>query len=83
MDIINEMLLAIENKNGRIKPTHLMYKANLSYKLLKEYTDELITKGMIEKKDEKDKSFFEITKKGREFIYQFRKMIEFKNTFGI
>ena len=47
LELIFDILLAIQNKGGRIKPTHLMYKSNLSHKLLNSYLDELIGKEMI------------------------------------
>ena len=45
LELIFDILLAIQNKGGRIKPTHLMYKSNLSHKLLNNYLQELIEKG--------------------------------------
>ena len=84
MDIINDMLHSIQNKGGRIKPTHLMYKANLSHKLLNTYLDELVGKEMIGKVDGKVGNQYIIIKdKGVEFLNHFRKMKEFQDTFGL
>ncbi|MBI2112675.1 hypothetical protein HYT52_04025, partial [Candidatus Woesearchaeota archaeon] len=47
MELIFDILLAIQNKGGRIKPTHLMYKSNLSHKLLNSYLEELIQKELV------------------------------------
>ena len=83
LEIINEMLLEIQKKGGKIKQTHLMYKANLSYKLLIAYLSELISKGLIKEIIEGNNKFLVLTDRGREFILTFKKMINFKETFGI
>ena len=47
LELVFDILVAIQNKGGRIKPTHLMYKSNLSHKLLNAYLEELIAKEMV------------------------------------
>ena len=47
LELIYDILLAIQNKGGQIKPTHLMYKSNLSHKLLNHYLEELMTKELV------------------------------------
>ncbi len=86
IDIISDILVAIQRKGGRIKPTHLLYKANLSYQLLGDYLDELkgkelLTDEMVGKK--KDKKEIILTDKGYEFIDQYVKMREFQESFGL
>lgn len=83
VDIINEMLLAIMQKGGEIKPTHLMYKANLSYSLMNTYLDELIEKEMVRRQPKKHNTYLLITDKGYHFVEKFRQMKEFERAFGL
>ncbi|RZD32377.1 MAG: hypothetical protein CXT77_00450 [uncultured DHVE6 group euryarchaeote] len=83
IDIINDMLLAIVNKGGTIKPTHLLYKSNLSHTLMKEYIRELISKKLIMEQPEKRGKSFRITDKGRQFSREYKKMKEFQESFGL
>lgn len=83
MDIVNDILLAIVNKGHKIKPTHLMYKSNLSHKLMKMYLDDLMEKGMVEEIKEKKNRYLIITDKGLEFTFKFKKMRDFADSFGL
>ena len=47
LELVFDILSAIQNKGGLIKPTHLMYKSNLSHKLLNNYLDELLGKELV------------------------------------
>lgn len=89
LELIFDILTAIQNKGGRIKPTHLMYKSNLSHKLLNNYLDELIQKELVviqeeymRKKKAATKTVL-ITEKGLGFLAEFRRMREFTNAFGL
>jgi len=83
MDIVSDMLRIIQERKKGIKPTHLMYKANLSHNQMKLYLDELIKKNLVEKREEKKKFMLFITKKGQEFYIKYSQMKEFENTFGL
>ena len=85
IEIIHDMLLTINSKGGRIKPTHLMYKANLSHNQMKLYLDELIGKKLIaeEQAGKEERKMLAITDTGIAFINKFNQMREFEKTFGL
>lgn len=83
IDIIHDIILSIQRKGGKIKPTHLMYKANLSYNQMNLYLDELMKKDVIAKVTEKKSSYFIITEKGYSFAEKIMEMRNFEKTFGI
>jgi predicted transcriptional regulator len=85
IEVISDILRVILEKKGSIKPTHLMYKANLSHKSLNLYTSQLIKSQLIIKtQNQKDnKNMFEITPKGMAFYKQYSQVREFEKTFGL
>ena len=86
IEIIHDMLRNIKENGGKLKKTHLMYKANLSHNQMKLYLDELIKRGLIEIKpldDKDDKELVFVTKKGSDFYIQYLRVKEFEKTFGL
>jgi predicted transcriptional regulator len=89
LELIFDILSAIQLKGGKIKPTHLMYKSNLSHKLLNTYLDELLEKELIRIEEELKKrnkgisKVVIVTDKGLDFLAEFRRMKEFTNAFGL
>lgn len=81
--IVEDILLSIQNKGGQIKPTHLMYKSNLSYTQMNSYLEELVEKEFIQKIPRKSSEYIAITDRGLEFLGKIREMKEFEKTFGI
>lgn len=82
IEIINDILTAIQDKGGRIKPTHLLYKSNLSHKKMMDYVRDLIGKGMMEEESRNGK-YYIITDKGRRYVLEFKKIKEFSESFGL
>jgi len=58
------MLLVVSSENGS-KKTHILYGANLSYKLVTQYLDEVVKAGLLEFDS---KSLYTITSRGKEFL---------------
>jgi predicted transcriptional regulator len=81
--IIEDILLSILQKNGEIKPTHLMYKSNLSHTQMKSYLEELIENSLVEKIHKKSYEYIIITDKGREFLTKLKEMNSFDKSFGL
>jgi len=83
IDIIYDMLVAIQRKGGEIKPTHLMYKANLAHRQLKSYLEELLEKNFVEKEKRGDKEVILITDNGLNFIEKIQEMRRFEDMFKL
>jgi predicted transcriptional regulator len=83
LEVIRDILKVIRDKHGKIKPTHIMYKSNLSHHMMEEYLKELKEKGFIlESNDEKHRTY-SITKKGLEYLEKFKFIINFTDSFGL
>ena len=83
IDIIYDMLRVTAEKGGHIKPTHLLYKSNLSHQRMKLYLDELKEKHMLVEKHEDERMLYEITDIGRKFLQELQQMKEFTEAFGL
>jgi len=83
LEIIADILSSIQDKEGKIKPTHLLYKSNLSHAKLKEYLDILLKKGMIEERLVKGKKMFFMKDQGHKFLSEFERIKEFSDSFGL
>lgn len=82
LEVIRDVLLVLK-EHGNVKITHLIYKSNLSYVIIKEYIKELSEKGMIEMNEEKGKNFFTITPRGAQFLREFEKIKIFSEAYGL
>ena len=78
------MLFAIQQKGGKIKPTHLLYKANLSHDALQRYVEELMEAGLVGEEELKGgKKQYVLRDSGFEFLEKYRHFKEFSDAFGI
>ena len=74
MDIIYAILMAVRRSNPAALPTHIMYKSNLSYQLLKSYLEFLLVNGLIRSKTIHGKQLYNMTDKGQQFIGTYERM---------
>ena len=80
---INLDILNAVRDEGDAKPTHILYRANLSHERLVKYLDDLTAKGLIEMKQEGDNRTYSITPKGVGFLIEMRKAESFVQGFGL
>ena len=70
-------ILKVLAQRGPLKLTHVMYKANVNCKVLKEYLDFLIKQGLIEEKIiRKERVVYAITQRGITVLKYFRELKE-------
>lgn len=83
LEVIYDILNVIKGKNGKIKPTHILYKSNLSYQMMEEYLSELIKKGFIREIKEKQSKSYMLTDKGFAFLEKYALVMDFTTSFGL
>ena len=82
-EIIRDILKVIREKSGRIKPTHILYKSNLSYSMMEQYLQELIEKEFIVEEKLKKGKTYRITEKGNAYLEKYHVVSEFIDSFGL
>jgi len=83
LEVIRDILKAVQT-NRNIKPTRLLYASNLSPQMFKDYVNELIEKKFIQIEfDKKEKKFFILTKKGYDFLQEYKTIENFVDNFGL
>ncbi|MFH1500812.1 MAG: DUF4364 family protein [archaeon] len=83
LEVIHDILRVISEKNGKIKPTHILYKSNLSHQMMEEYLKELISKGFIAEIKEKKSKTYSITQKGMNYLKEYQLILNFTESFGL
>lgn len=83
LEVIKDILDSIRSSR-QIKPTRLLYSSNLSPQMFKDYINELISKGFIKIEfDRKEKKTFSLTKRGQDFLLEYRVIENFIENFGL
>ena len=80
---INLDILNAVRDEGDAKPTHILYKANLSHERLVKYLDELTSKGLIDVTQEGENRTYKLTTKGVSFLIEMRRAESFVQGFGL
>ncbi|MEM2145470.1 MAG: winged helix-turn-helix domain-containing protein [Candidatus Jordarchaeaceae archaeon] len=68
-EIYIDILKAVSE--GRSKPTHIMYRANLTYKRLRKYIDFLVAQGLLSERSYGKNKFFSLTLNGKNLIWYY------------
>ena len=68
MEMVCDILEVVSG--GPTKPTHILYKANMSWKVLSSYLDFLTSSKMLDKEDQEGgkRSTYRLTPKGRKIL---------------
>jgi predicted transcriptional regulator len=68
MEMVCDILAVVSE--GPTKPTHILYKANMSWKVLSSYLRFLTSRGMVEKEEAEGgkRSTYRLTVKGRQIL---------------
>ena len=80
--IFADILRAVQEDEKAIT-THILYKSNLSHDRLTKYLQNLEEGGLLKRSEEKDKTYYEITDKGKRFLSEFQRMEAFVSGFGL
>ncbi len=85
LQIIHDILSAIRDKGGSIKPTHLLYKSNLSHQMMNDYLSDLIEKQLIEEQSagKKKSKEYVLSSRGYEYLQEYKKVLSFVENFGL
>ena len=84
LEIILDILKAIKEREINVRPTHILYKSNLSHKMLTEYLSELREKRFAsDVKDGKGKMTYSLTEKGFSFIKEFSMIRAFMESYDL
>jgi predicted transcriptional regulator len=83
LQVIHDILKAIQEKDGKIRPTHILYKSNLSHQMMDEYLKDLIEKGFVKESKTKEGKTYSLEQKGFEFLAKYKTITEFLDAFGL
>ncbi len=83
LEIILDILLVIRDRRGHVKPTHILYKSNLSSKMLKEYLQELLALELITREQSGGRTSYSLTEKGFDYIRDFTIIKNFMRSYGL
>jgi predicted transcriptional regulator len=83
LQVIYDILAAIQERNGRIKPTHILYKSNLSHQMMEDYLTDLISKGFIMQAATKSGKTYSLTDKGYDYLSKYKLITDFVDSFGL
>ena len=83
LEIIRDILFVIREKK-EARPTHILYKSNLSTDMLKQYLKELIDNGFIvENRNKKNHKLYSLLPKGFNYLKDYSVIKGFMESYGL
>jgi predicted transcriptional regulator len=73
MEIQMDILKAVVD--GRVKPTHIMYRANLSWIRLQKLLDTLVSQNLLQEKVNQGNTIYEVTRKGKDVLGYYKQIV--------
>lgn len=84
LEVINDILNIIQDRNNSIKPTPLLRYSNLSSQRFNEYMTELLDKELVKYvEDKKGRKYVTLTDKGFKYIEKYRVIVGFIDEFEL
>jgi predicted transcriptional regulator len=83
LQIIHDILSVLMKKGGSSRPTHILYKANLSYAMMDQYLNELVKKGLVIVRKQDEVKIIALTDQGYQYLQNYQKVKSFMDTFGL
>ena len=83
LQVIYDILEVIRDKGENIKPTHILYKSNLSHQMMQQYLGELIKKGFILEREREKGKIYSLTEKGFNYLREYQQITKFVESFGL
>jgi len=81
LEIIHDVLLAV--RKGKVKRTHVMYKANLSPKMLDQYLKDMISREFVDENKIGSGKVYSLTEKGYKYLQEYSVIVDFIDSFGL
>jgi predicted transcriptional regulator len=70
-------ILEVTDKEGGVNKTRIVYRANLNFRRLEGYMEDLTESNLLRENSIGGDALFETTEKGREFLSHYRKIRTF------
>ena len=83
LEVIYDILISIRDNSNSVRPTKLLYMSNLSPQMFKEYVKELMDKKFVVENLNDNKKEYSLTKKGFEYLQEYKKIVEMIENFGL
>lgn len=84
LEIIHDILKSVQDKPNGARPTHILYKSNLSHQMLTEYLGELLQGGFLEETfDKKRNKNYKLTEKGHSYVADYKMIYTFIESYGL